>query len=61
MAVQYIHSKKVLHRDLKAENVFLTKKNVVKIGKITLRSQGRECVSHKKRYCKFKLKDHTGI
>ncbi|XP_052267888.1 uncharacterized protein LOC127869378 isoform X2 [Dreissena polymorpha] len=32
MAVQYIHSKKVLHRDLKAENVFLTKKNVVKIG-----------------------------
>ena len=33
MAVQYIHSKKVLHRDLKTENVFLTKKNVVKIGK----------------------------
>ena len=32
MAVQYIHSKKVLHRDLKAENVFMTKKNVVKIG-----------------------------
>ncbi|KAL4225202.1 hypothetical protein ACF0H5_015893 [Mactra antiquata] len=32
MAVQYIHSKKVLHRDLKAENVFLTKKNVIKIG-----------------------------
>nr|KAG5709156.1 hypothetical protein BaRGS_028612 [Batillaria attramentaria] len=32
MAVQYIHSQKVLHRDLKTENVFLTKKNVVKIG-----------------------------
>ncbi|KAK6189863.1 hypothetical protein SNE40_001839 [Patella caerulea] len=32
MAVQYIHSKKVLHRDLKTENVFLTKKNVIKIG-----------------------------
>ena len=48
MAVQYIHSKKVLHRDLKAENVFLTKKNVVKIGKITLRSHGRQGVSHKK-------------
>lgn len=32
MAVQYIHSKKVLHRDLKTENVFLTKSNVAKIG-----------------------------
>ncbi|XP_076450085.1 uncharacterized protein LOC143286410 [Babylonia areolata] len=32
MAVQYIHSKKVLHRDLKTENVFLTKNSVVKIG-----------------------------
>ncbi|KAL5006684.1 hypothetical protein ScPMuIL_015490 [Solemya velum] len=32
MGVQYIHSKKVLHRDLKTENVFLTKKNVLKIG-----------------------------
>lgn len=32
MAVQYIHSKHVLHRDLKTENVFLTKSNVAKIG-----------------------------
>ncbi|KAL8579164.1 hypothetical protein ACOMHN_010748 [Nucella lapillus] len=32
MAVQYIHSKKVLHRDLKTENIFLTKNNTVKIG-----------------------------
>ncbi|CAC5411498.1 Serine/threonine-protein kinase Nek2,Probable serine/threonine-protein kinase nek3,Serine/threonine-protein kinase Nek1,Serine/threonine-protein kinase Nek8,Serine/threonine-protein kinase Nek3,Serine/threonine-protein kinase Nek4 [Mytilus coruscus] len=32
MAVQYIHLKKVLHRDLKTENIFLTKSNVAKIG-----------------------------
>ncbi|XP_022083377.1 serine/threonine-protein kinase Nek6-like isoform X2 [Acanthaster planci] len=32
MAVQYIHSLKILHRDLKAQNVFLTKKNMVKLG-----------------------------
>ncbi|XP_046328110.2 serine/threonine-protein kinase Nek5-like [Haliotis rufescens] len=32
MGVQYFHSKKILHRDLKTENIFLTKKNVVKIG-----------------------------
>lgn len=32
LAVAYIHGKNVLHRDLKAQNVFLTKKNVVKLG-----------------------------
>lgn len=32
LAVAYIHGKNVLHRDLKAQNVFLTGKNVVKLG-----------------------------
>ncbi|XP_072045585.1 uncharacterized protein [Amphiura filiformis] len=32
MAVQYIHSKKILHRDLKTQNIFMTKKEVIKLG-----------------------------
>ena len=32
MAVQYIHSQKMLHRDLKCKNVFLTENKTVKIG-----------------------------
>ena len=33
MAVQYIHSQKMLHRDLKCKNVFLSENKTVKIGK----------------------------
>ena len=30
-ALKYIHSKKIIHRDIKAQNIFLTKKSEVKI------------------------------
>lgn len=32
MAIKHIHDKKVLHRDLKSQNVFLTKNGMIKLG-----------------------------
>ena len=31
-ALQYIHKKNILHRDLKTQNIFLTSQNLIKIG-----------------------------
>ena len=32
MAIKHCHDRKILHRDLKSQNIFLTKKNIVKLG-----------------------------
>ena len=32
LALEYVHARKVIHRDLKSENIFLTGNNTVKLG-----------------------------
>ncbi len=32
MALEYVHRRRVLHRDLKSQNVFLTANNTIKLG-----------------------------
>ena len=32
MALEYVHGRKILHRDLKTQNIFLTKNNTIKMG-----------------------------
>ena len=31
-SINHIHSKNILHRDIKSQNIFLTKNNIVKLG-----------------------------
>jgi NIMA (never in mitosis gene a)-related kinase 1/4/5 len=32
MALEYVHGRKILHRDLKSQNIFLTANNTIKLG-----------------------------
>ncbi|KAM4721752.1 serine/threonine-protein kinase Nek4 [Rhinophrynus dorsalis] len=32
MALQYLHDERIMHRDLKTQNIFLTRSNIIKVG-----------------------------
>lgn len=32
LAIKHCHDRKILHRDLKSQNIFMTKKNIIKLG-----------------------------
>eukprot|EP00043_Microstomoeca_roanoka_P012940 m.125997 g.125997 ORF g.125997 m.125997 type:complete len:941 (+) comp15631_c0_seq5:69-2891(+) len=39
LALRYIHSKRILHRDLKTANIFLTEHNLIKVGDFGIAAQ----------------------
>ena len=32
ISISYLHSHKILHRDIKTDNIFLTSANIIKLG-----------------------------
>ena len=50
LALKHIHDRKILHRDLKTQNIFLTRSRVVKLGDFGIAKVGRGVDSRSSRY-----------
>ena len=48
LAIKHIHDRKILHRDLKSQNVFLTKQGIVKLGDFGIAKVLQSTVDHAK-------------
>jgi serine/threonine protein kinase len=46
LGIQYLHTRKILHRDLKTINLFLTKSGKVKIGDLGVAKEVKESHTH---------------
>merc|ERR1719456_1041320 len=51
LAIAYLHSKRILHRDIKAENIFLTSGNIVKVGDFGISTVLRHTMAQAQTVC----------
>jgi len=46
LAIKHCHDRKILHRDLKAQNIFLTENDIVKLGDFGIAKVLKNTVEH---------------
>ena len=44
--IQYMHEQNIMHRDLKTQNIFLTKSRVIKVGDLGIARQVYTSLKH---------------